>query len=69
VPIETNCTFMSTWQSKESLSEGLWFLLHSAFAPQGYDHTCENWIVAAMENWEWEAAIGADVTVLSQPKT
>ena len=66
---ETDCTFMSTWHSDESLSEALWFFLHSAFAAQGYELTCEDWIVAVIGNKEWEAAIRSEVAQLSQPKT
>jgi hypothetical protein len=37
------------------------------FAAWGYELTCEHWIIAVMGSKKWEAAIRADVALLSQP--
>jgi hypothetical protein len=64
-PTQNDCSFMSTWHSNESLSEALWFFLHAAFAAQGYEQTCEDWIIAVIGNKEWESAVRGDVALQS----
>lgn len=53
---------MTTWHSDESLSEALWFFMHCAFPAQDFEATCKDWIMAPIENADWEQTIRSYVT-------
>jgi|SRR6267143_1043357 len=50
---------MTTWHADDSLEETLWYFMNCAFPAQGYEGTCEEWIVAPIGNAEWEQRIRA----------
>lgn len=50
---------MTTWHADDSLEETLWYFMNCAFPARGYEGTCEEWIVVAIGNAEWEQRIRA----------
>jgi len=44
---------MTTWHSRESLEEALWFFVHTAFVTEKFEKTCKDWIIAPISNLEW----------------
>ncbi len=56
-PETSNGTVMTTWHSNESLKEVLWYFVHSAFATEGYERECKDWVIATIGNAEWEQEV------------
>jgi hypothetical protein len=67
--METDTVIMTTWHSKESLEEALWFALFSAWPAPPYDQDCSATVAVAIANSSWGDAIErylADVKSLSK---
>jgi hypothetical protein len=60
---------MTTWHANDSLEETLWYFMNCAFADQGYERTCQEWIVAPIGNAEWEQRIRTVFEELRPGKT
>ena len=56
-----NDVIMTSWHSKESLLEALWFFVHCAHATESFAAQCSNWIIATIGNPEWEREIRANI--------
>jgi hypothetical protein len=48
---------MTTWHSRESLEDALWFFVHAAIVTGKFEKTCKDWIIAPIANPEWEQLI------------
>jgi len=48
---------MTTWHTRDTLVEALWFFVHSAFPTQCFEMSCKDWIIAPIGNPEWEKEI------------
>jgi hypothetical protein len=44
---------MTTWHSKESLSEALWFFANCAEPDDGFEADCTDWIALCFSNDSW----------------
>jgi hypothetical protein len=61
-------TVMTTWHSRESFKEAVWFFVHSAFATESYEHDCKDWVIATIGNPEWEQEVRRSIrSVVSNP--
>jgi len=52
---------ITTWHSRETLSEALCFFINSAFPDQSLEETCREWIITPIDNAEWQETVRADV--------
>jgi len=50
---------MTTWHSKESLSEALWFFEHCAEPAEGFAANCRDWVALSVESTSWAQQIRA----------
>ncbi|MDE3187406.1 MAG: hypothetical protein KGM96_07775 [Acidobacteriota bacterium] len=48
---------MTSWHSKESLSEALWFFANCAEPTEGFETTCRDWVAISVANEAWEMEI------------
>jgi hypothetical protein len=52
---------MTTWHSKEGLTEALWFFVNSAYPARSYEHSCNDWVIAIVGNPQWEQIVRATI--------
>lgn len=45
---------MTTWHSKETLREALWFFAWCAFPAQAYEPSCSTWLAVTVGEPEWD---------------
>lgn len=50
-------TVMTTWHSKESLANALWFFATCAVPDEGFKADCKDWIGLSIGNPEWAREI------------
>lgn len=48
---------MTTWHSRETLTEAMWFFIHAAFPTQSFEPNCADWIIAPIRNRDWEEEV------------
>jgi hypothetical protein len=48
---------MTTWHSRETLTEVMWFFIHAAFPTQSFEPNCADWIIAPIGNRDWEEEV------------
>ena len=53
---------MTTWHSKESLSEALWFFANCVEPDYGFEPDCKDWVAVAVNNEAWAREIGVQLT-------
>ena len=56
-----NCVVMTTWHSKDSLSDALWFFVNCAFPADGFQADSFGWVAVSVGNNEWESEIRANL--------
>ena len=57
---------MSTWHDDDTLEEGLWFALHSAYPAAPYEPTTTATIAATIGNEAWASAVEVYFSNLSK---
>ena len=48
---------MTTWHSRDTLIEAMWFFIHAAFPTQSFEPSCVDWIIAPIRNRDWEQEV------------
>jgi hypothetical protein len=54
-------TVMTTWHSKETLSEALWFFANCAEPDEGFQADCADWVAVSVMNEVWGQQIRTDL--------
>jgi hypothetical protein len=52
---------MTTWHSKESLSEALWFFANCVVPDKGFEPNCTDWVAVAVISEAWAQQIKTDL--------
>jgi hypothetical protein len=52
---------MTTWHSKESLSEALWFFANCVEPDVGFEADCKDWVALSAKNESWAQQIHANL--------
>jgi hypothetical protein len=56
-PLSPEEVVMTTWHAHEALEEALWFFVHSAVPTDKYKQACTDWVIAIVDNAEWEQEV------------
>lgn len=54
-------TVMTTWHSKEFLSEALWFFANCVEPDEGFQQDCTDWVALSVTNEAWAQQIRTDL--------
>lgn len=54
-------TVMTTWHSKDSLSDALWFFANCAEPAEGFEAYCKAWVAISVKNEVWAQQIRTDL--------
>ncbi|MBZ5596979.1 MAG: hypothetical protein LAN83_01545 [Acidobacteriia bacterium] len=53
---------MTTWQSRDTLEEALWYFVRCGMISDKYEMKCKDWIIAPIENPEWEQEVRSKIS-------